>query len=110
MSDGPTSSSAPPEPRPGRAGDLPWALAILLLGLVLRLAFVREFASHPLGRLAWVDEGAYWSRAEAILGGAWLPERPFYQDPLFPYVLSGLMRLVGTEVATLRVALACLGA
>ncbi|HEX8203370.1 MAG TPA: hypothetical protein VF590_23035, partial [Isosphaeraceae bacterium] len=98
-------------PDPGPARDLAWVAAIAALGLGLRLAYALSYAAHPLGRLPWVDEGAYWSRAGAILGGAWLPEEPFYQDPLWPYLLAGLMRGLGTrEVALLRVALAALGA
>ncbi len=93
-----------------RAVDLGLAVAIALLGLVLRLAYAADYARHPLGRLAWVDEGAYWSRAQEIVGGAWLPGRPFYQDPLYPYLLAGLIRFVGPEVARLRVTMACLGA
>jgi 4-amino-4-deoxy-L-arabinose transferase-like glycosyltransferase len=96
--------------RPIRIGDLGWPLAIGLIGLLTRLAYAVDFARHPLGRLAWGDEGAYWSRAREILDGAWLPARPFYQDPLYPYLLAGLIRLVGPEVARLRIALACLGA
>jgi 4-amino-4-deoxy-L-arabinose transferase-like glycosyltransferase len=92
-----------------RSGDLGWLLAIGGVALTLRLAYSSEFASHPLGRLPWVDEGAYYTRAQAILNGSWLPERPFYQDPLYPYLLAALMRIVGIEVARLRVALACLG-
>ena len=42
--------------------------------------------------------------------GSWLPDRPFYQDPLIHYVLAGLMSVVGKEVSTLRVTLACAGA
>lgn len=95
-------------PRWTRA-DATWLLAIGLVGLALRLGFALQFAGHPLGRLPWVDEGAYWSRAGEILQGRWLPARPFYQDPLFPYVLAVLIRMVGPEVATLRVALASLG-
>jgi 4-amino-4-deoxy-L-arabinose transferase-like glycosyltransferase len=105
---GPGTDRAPA--RPIRIGDLGWLLAIGLLGLALRLAYAADFAGHPLGRLAWGDEGAYWSRAREILGGAWLPARPFYQDPLYPYLLAGLIRLGGPEVARLRVVLACLGA
>ncbi len=96
-------------PRPW-AVDLGLAAAIGVLGLGLRLACVLDFAGHPLGRLPWVDEGAYWTRAQEILAGAWLPARPFYQDPLYPYGLAGLIRVVGPEVARLRIALACLGA
>src|SRR5690242_12371672 len=85
--------------------------AIGVLGLVVRWSYASSYAEHPLGRLPWVDEGAYGTRGRAILGGGWLPEEPFYQDPLWPYVLAGLMRLLGTEeVASLRVALASLGA
>jgi hypothetical protein len=87
-----------------------WPLIIGLIGLGLRLAFVSEYAGHPLGRHPWVDEGAYWTRAQAICAGAWLPERPFYQDPLFPYLLAGVMSVVGTDVSRLRIALSCLGA
>jgi hypothetical protein len=90
--------------------DTVWVLAIALLGLGLRLVYVLEYIGHPVGQLPWVDEGAYWSRAQEILGGRWLPGRPFYQDPLFPYALALLMKFAGQTVATLRVVLACLGA
>ncbi len=94
---------------PDRPRDLGWVAVIGGLGLSLRLAYALQYTGHPLGRWPWVDEGAYWTQAQAILGGAWLPERPFYQDPLYPYLLAALMRMVGTDVASLRVALACLG-
>jgi hypothetical protein len=77
---------------------------------VLRVVAARQFASDPLGRFLWIDEQAYWTRARAILTGHVLPERPFYQDPLYPYVLAVLMVVVGDSVAALRVTLACLGA
>src|SRR5690348_13356648 len=109
MSRAPATTSRAENPRTGRLDAFVWPVAILIVGLGLRLACVLQFAAHPIGRLPWVDEGAYWTRAMEIAEGAWLPDRPFYQDPLFPYVLAGLMRIFGTEVATLRVALACLG-
>ena len=48
--------------------------------------------------------------AKEILRGTWLPDRPFYQDPLIHYLLAGLMAVVGSGTAPLRIALACLGA
>ncbi len=91
-------------------GDSAWLLIIGLVALGLRLGYVLEYAGHPIGRMPWVDEGAYWTRALEIRSGRWLPDRPFYQDPLFPYLLAGLMEVVGPGIARLRVALACLGA
>jgi hypothetical protein len=95
---------------PLRHRDLCWAVAIGLVGLTLRVACARQFAADPLGRFLWIDEQAYWTRARAILAGHVLPDQPFYQDPLYPYLLAALMVVVGDSVAALRLALACLGA
>src|SRR5262249_55761808 len=86
-----------------------WAGAIVLLALVLRLSFAMAYAAHPIGRVTWVDEGAYAERAQAILGGAWLPEAPFFQDPLYPYLLAGVMVAFGTSIGTLRIVFGILG-
>jgi hypothetical protein len=93
-----------------RQRDLGWGVAIGLVGLVLRVACARQFAADPLGRFLWIDEQAYWTRARAILAGQVLPDQPFYQDPLYPYLLAALMVVVGDSVAALRLAMACLGA
>ena len=79
--------------------DTCWMLAIGSLALGLRLLYAIQYASHPIGRLLWVDEVAYWERAKAILGGQWLPDRPFYQDPLIHYLLAAVMAVVGSGVA-----------
>jgi len=96
-------------PLPSRR-DVGWVLAIGLLALGLRFLYATEYITHPLGRLLWVDEIVYWERARAIHGGRWLPDRPFFQDPLIHYLLAGVMSLLGTEVITIRVALVCVGA
>jgi 4-amino-4-deoxy-L-arabinose transferase-like glycosyltransferase len=58
----------------------------------------------------WVDEEAYWSWSKRIAAGHGLPDRPFYQDPLFAYGLAGVMRIWGSpDLATLRLLLAVLG-
>ena len=99
-----------PAARRSWAIDLGWALAIGLTGLALRLAVADRYGSHVIGRIAWVDEDAYRSWAYQIADGQLLPDRPFYQDPLLAYLLAGLMHLAGTtEVASLRMAMACLG-
>ena len=89
--------------------DMGWFVAIALTAGVLRLAFAWQYTRHPLGQYAWVDESSYWTWAQAILQGGWWPIRPFYQDPLYPYWLAVLMAVVGSSVATLRIASAALG-
>jgi hypothetical protein len=77
---------------------------------VVRLAFAVQYTRVPLGRYAWVDESSYWTWAQAILQHGWWPLRPFYQDPFYPYWLACLMRVVGPDVAVLRLASAGNGA
>ena len=93
---------------------LGWALAAVgLVGavaLLVRLAYGFEYAADPLGQYLWVDEGAYWTRAREIARGVWWPGGPFYQDPLWPYVLAILIKLRGDAPDQLRVMLAGLGA
>lgn len=90
--------------------DLICALAIGLTGLALRVVCARQYAADPLGQFLWIDEQAYWQRARSILTRQFVPDRPFYQDPLYPYLLAGLMVVVGDGVRALRIALAALGA
>ena len=92
-----------------RRDDLAWTLAIWGIALGLRLGCAWQFSAHPLGQSTWIDEQAYAARALTISEGNWLPDRPFYQDPLYPYLLSGLMKVVGTDLASIRIGLACLG-
>lgn len=89
--------------------DLAWTLAIGGLSLLWHVIYAVQFGRHPLGEQLWVDEGAYHSRALEILSGRWLPRQPFYQDPLFPYALAGIIRLVGSDVPVVRLVLALLG-
>jgi 4-amino-4-deoxy-L-arabinose transferase-like glycosyltransferase len=93
----------------GGAVDACLAIAIFVVALALRLTWVNEFVSHPLGRIPYVDELGYLIKAEDIYNGSWFPDRPFYQDPLLPYVLATLMKFVGTGIIRLRMALAVMG-
>src|SRR5262245_30616987 len=89
--------------------DILWAGVIGGLGLALRLAYAWQLSEHPYGHFPWVDENAYWRWAIAIRSGQWLPAQPFYQDPLFAYLLAALMAVVGTGFPALRIALAATG-
>ena len=98
------------EKRPSSSSALAWVCAIGLISLGLRLSVAIMYAGHPIGRVPWVDEGAYGARAQGILQGAWIPEIPYYQDPLYSYLLAGVMAVFGSKVATIRLVFAVFGA
>jgi len=91
-------------PRPLRR-DLPWFLAIALVGLVLRLAAVAQYqASHPNSAHVVIDEKSYDSWARAIAGGEWMGTEVFFQEPLYPYALGSLYATLGESLYVARVA------
>jgi 4-amino-4-deoxy-L-arabinose transferase-like glycosyltransferase len=55
--------------------------------------------------LAWHlagDAAAYYEWAQRIAGGDWIGREPFYQAPLYPYVLAVCFRAFGEGVFTIR--------
>lgn len=75
--------------------DLATGLAVLATAWLVRALYVVSVAGQPAVRFPMVDSLAYHERALAILGGDWVGEGVFYQDPLYPYVLAGLYALFG---------------
>lgn len=63
------------------------------------------FVRHPSG-----DARAYVQWAAAIADGDVLGSLPFYQAPLYPYVLGAGFAVFGAEVSTVRAMQACWGA
>ena len=80
----------------GRAS--PWDLAgLFVLSAGLRFAYVLSVAGHPAVRYPMVDGRSYHEKALAILGGDWLGDRIFFQDPLYPYFLAALYAVFGPK-------------
>jgi 4-amino-4-deoxy-L-arabinose transferase-like glycosyltransferase len=74
-----------------------WRVGALLFALAcgLRFAYVALIADEPAVRYPVLDAHAYHGWALAILAGDWLGDRVYYQDPLYPFFLAGLYRLLG---------------
>ncbi|MFH1681113.1 MAG: tetratricopeptide repeat protein [Candidatus Eisenbacteria bacterium] len=84
----------------------PALLAVLLIGLVLRVAYFRQIAEEPDFAVPLVDAGFndYWARGLAT--GEWQPphgkadplirESPYLRQPGYPYFLSLVYLLFGT--------------
>jgi len=82
---------------------------VAVVALAARLPAAWQYGDHPLGRLPWVDEAAYLLRALAIASGQFRPQGPFYQDPLWPYLLAIPARLFGPDLPAIRLAMAAVG-
>jgi Flp pilus assembly protein TadD/4-amino-4-deoxy-L-arabinose transferase-like glycosyltransferase len=74
-------------------------LAVLALGLGLRLANLVDVSDSPFFTRPVIDGQVYDNWAMAIVSGD-LPREPFYQDPLYPYFLALIYRVFGHSYLT----------
>jgi 4-amino-4-deoxy-L-arabinose transferase-like glycosyltransferase len=69
-------------------------LAVLALGLGLRVANLADISDSPFFTRPVIDGQAYDNWATAIVKGK-APTQPFYQDPLYPYFLALVYSIFG---------------
>jgi len=95
-------SQGTPRPPPARPFlDRHWRTALVVLfvsALVWRLAYLSRLAASPLAGSLHGDERAYWDWATFLLDHGFRGTNPFYQGPLYPYVLALLRTVVGSRV------------
>lgn len=75
-------------------------VAALALGIrLVHLAATWEspFVRHPVG-----DAARYLDWARAIANGQWFSDQPYYQAPLYPYVLGSYFHVAESSVAAVR--------
>jgi 4-amino-4-deoxy-L-arabinose transferase-like glycosyltransferase len=69
---------------------------VCALAVGLRLALLASYeARHPQADRPQIDEAAYESWALEIAAGDWLGDEIFFQEPLYPYVLSAAYAAAG---------------
>lgn len=98
-------------PRADRWSILTFA-GVFLLALAVRLLYVAEIAEHPLASYPIADARAYleWARQLAA-GDLWSrAQGVFYQAPLYPYFLAGVLGLAGESLNAIRLVQAVAGA
>jgi 4-amino-4-deoxy-L-arabinose transferase-like glycosyltransferase len=86
-------------------GALVFGVALAVRLLFLWSVWETPSVQYPLG-----DAEAYHEKALAILAGEWIGERPFYQDPLYPYFLAVLYAFFGESSVLVLCTQALLGA
>ncbi len=90
----------------GRRADLAW---LLPLAAAARIVYLIQLSATPLARHLLVDEQGYHLWARSVAAGELLRPEPFYQAPLYPYLLGGWYALFGEGHNLVRVLHACLG-
>ena len=79
-----------------------WVAVAVVLGAALRVAHVLALRDSPFFAHLVVDPEYYDAWARQIAAGDWLGDRAFYMDPLYPYVLAALYRVVGHDLLLAR--------
>ena len=90
--------------------DRAWLLGLFVVGLVLRVAHVATIRDSPFFEWLMLDPRMYDEWARRIAAGDWLGTRPFFQDPLYPYLLAVVYRVAGLHYTPVVVLQAILGA
>lgn len=76
--------------------------AIVAVGAFLRVAYVLSLRPSPWFDHLAVDPEYYDAWARQIAAGSWIGERTFYMDPLYPYLLASLYRILGRDLLLVR--------
>jgi tetratricopeptide (TPR) repeat protein len=82
---------------------------VFALALGLRLLYLLAWRDTLLFSTPVGDARVYLDWARAIAGGDWLGHEVFYQAPLYPYFLAGVLRATGSETWGPRLVQAVLG-
>lgn len=82
---------------------------MLAFKVVLSVSLLFAYLASAPGAGLSLDEESYFAWAQRILAGDWLGRGPFFQDPLYPYVLAGLIRLGGESLMLARFVNVALG-
>ena len=104
------NQAVPVKPREGPASRH-WLWAALAAGLIFRIAYLISMRGHPLFEplLPGYDMTVFHEWAKRIAGGQLSSGGPFYQAPLYPYLLGALYALVGPSELAAKIFQAFLG-
>jgi hypothetical protein len=101
------------ERTPSATRGISWsvaALLVLIVALAVRFAVVADLADLPTQHALVEDARAYDETARELLANDWLPERAFYQSPLYPYFLAACYRWLAETPVAVRLVQALAGA
>ncbi|TDI25397.1 MAG: tetratricopeptide repeat protein [Acidobacteria bacterium] len=104
------TESATDERQPVQLGRfIPYALAIFLVSLVVRLVHLWQIRTAPFFQLLMGDAQSYHAWAQQIAAGDWIGSDVFYQAPLYPYFLGLVYAVLGDGPMIVRLCQAVIG-
>ncbi len=77
-------------------------LIILVIAAIIRLSHIKAIQSSPLGNRLFVDSEIYDTWANEIQNKGFIGDKPFYQDPLYPYFLALFYSIFGRNLFIIR--------
>lgn len=83
---------------------------VLLLSLAVRLVYLEHSANNPFFSAPVVDAHSYSAQARQLAEGSWVGTKPFWQPPLYPYILAAIYAVSGDLFWTPRFIQFLLGA
>lgn len=83
---------------------------IFLLALLARLTALVELRGTPWNDVLLGDSSYFHAWGSSIAAGTARGDQPFFQAPLYPYVLGGIFALFGNALTLVRVLQSVLGA
>ncbi len=90
--------------------DKMWGMIIFLGALSLRFVYQFEIRDHPLSRQLFLDPAFYDRWAQAIAAADWLGKGVFYANPLYPYFLAVVYKVIGHSLLGAKLIQSTLGA
>lgn len=82
---------------------------IVPVAMLARLVHLWSARHLPFMQIPVGDAEGYIAWATRIAGGAWIGSEPFYQAPLYPYLLGALFRVVGVRGVAVLLAQSMIG-
>lgn len=77
-------------------------VGLFLFALGLRFTYVTQIRNSPFSDVPIVDSKTYVDRSMEIARGDWLGEEPFWQPPVYPYLLAVIHRAFGENFYVIR--------
>lgn len=82
--------------------NIGWAAGVAAFAAVLRLVFVLATRTDPVFRIPYLDGAFYHVWARSLAAGRGDFDGPYFLGPLYPYFVSGLVRLFGPDPIAVR--------